>query len=51
MAGSVNAVNIDGTGNNRGLILADIGKVMDQKEKKEFDIETKKNEFDTVETM
>ena len=51
MARSVNAVNKDGAGNNGGLIMADTGKVMEGKEKKEFDIETKKNKFAAVETM
>ena len=47
----LNAVNIDGAGNNSGLFLADTGEVMDKKEKKEFDIETKKNEFVADKTM
>ena len=34
-----------------GFVHADTGKVMDEKERKEFDIEPMKNEFLAVETM
>ena len=50
MARSLNAVKIDGVGNYRGLILAITG-VMVKKQKKEFDIETKKNKFAAVKTI
>ena len=42
---------IDGNDRGGGLVLADTGEVKEDKEKKDFDIETMKDDFLAVETI
>ena len=42
---------IDGVPRGHGMVLADNGKVMEDKKKKDFNIETMMDEFLAVETM
>ena len=44
-------LHIDGDDRGGGLVLADTGKVKDDKEKKHFDIENMMDDFLAVETM